>query len=543
MALKSLPDGGRSPAVMGLLPAVPSAFSLGGELDPLRERPLYLRALRAVLAVTVVIYAALLSDDLRTSLLGIAALGAGYLLVTYGVEGLSRWLTGGFYRWMFWFALAVDGAFLAAATYLSGGSTGPVRYLVLVYLTVINLLGTWQTGLATAVWQSGAQLAFFLAQRGDALQGFGGASATSREWHRLAAFLAALWVLSLATALLSALNQRELQRRRYEVDRLVDLGRDLENAEDAKTVGELLLAALGDAFGFDRMVLFEVVQEMPRPLVTSGLALPERDCVLLDTSVINIAVAQRRTVQVEALDPTEDAWLATSLGTACNLVVIPLLAEGVVGVLVLVLGTWAGSDSERRVIQLSERFAGHAALAFRSAELLARVRQLAITDGLTQLANRRAFDRALEREIGRAARADGRLSVVLIDLDHFKSLNDEYGHVTGDTVLRQISRSLAQSVRTYDTIARYGGEEFAAVLPGCSAGLAFSLADRLRLAVQDAPSDIKVTASVGVATYPYDGGEATTLLRSADRALYASKRAGRNRVRSAEQARVELSEN
>lgn len=528
--------------MMGLMPAMPSASFGSRELDPLRERPLYLRSLRAVLAVTVVIYAAILPHELRTSLGYIAALAAGYLLVTFGVEALSRALTGGFYRWLFWLALAVDGAFLAAATYLAGGSAGPVRYLVLVYLTVINLLGSWQSGLATAVWQSLSQFGFFLAQQQNALSGFGGHAATTREWERLSAFLAALWVLTIATALLAELNQRELQRRRFEVDRLVDLGRDLENAEDATTVGDLLLAALGDAFGFDRMVVFEVVQDLPRPLETRGLTLPLGEFELSDGSIVCRAIAQARTVRTDALDPSTDSWLSAGLGAARDVVAIPLIADGVVGVLVIVLGRWVQSGSERRVLDASERFAGHAALALRSADLLARVRQLAITDGLTQLANRRAFDRALEREIGRAARADGRLSIVLIDLDHFKGLNDEYGHVMGDTVLRQISRALARSVRAYDTVARYGGEEFAAVLPGCSAGLAFSLADRLRQAVQDAPSDIKVTASVGVATYPYDGADATTLLRSADRALYASKRAGRNRVRSAEQARVELTD-
>jgi diguanylate cyclase (GGDEF)-like protein len=511
-----------------------------GELDPLRERPIYLRSLRALLAVTVIIYAALLSQELRTSVLGVAALSAGYVLVTFGVEAVSRWRTGGFHRWLFWLALAVDGAFLAAATYLSGGSTGPVRYLVLVYLTVINLLGSWQTGLATAVWQSATQLAFFLAQRDHALGGFGGSTTTGREWDRFAAFLAALWVLTIVTALLSAMNHRDLRRRRYEVDRLVDLGRDLENAEDASTVGELLLVALGDAFGFDRMVLFEVVQDVARPLVTSGVSAAPGPCQIFDASVVNRAIVEARTMRVDTLDEAADPWLAATMPSVSDLAVLPLAAEGVVGVLVIALGRWARGDSEQRVITASERFAGHAALALRSAELLARVRQLAITDGLTQLANRRAFDRALEREIGRAARADGRLSLVLIDVDNFKSLNDEFGHVMGDTVLRQISRALARSVRSYDTIARYGGEEFAAVLPGCSAGLAFTLADRLRVAVQDAPSDIKVTASVGVATYPYDGAESTSLLRSADRALYASKRAGRNRVRSAEQARVEL---
>ncbi|HVV77851.1 MAG TPA: diguanylate cyclase [Mycobacteriales bacterium] len=513
------------------------------ELDPLRERPLYLRSLRAVLAITTVIYAAFLPDDLRRSLLFLTVVSASFLVATFGLEALSRWLTGGFYRWMFRLALGVDGAFLAGATYLSGGSTGPVRYLVLVYLAVVTLLGSARIGLAAAVWQSIAQVGFFVAQWQGQLQSFGGSAATHREWERLAAYLAALWVLAVATAVLASVNQRELRRRRDELDRLVDLGRDMENAEDAQTVGSLLLAALGDAFGFDRMVLLEVDQELPRPLTSAGVSLPDSEIAEFDDeSVVRRVAVHGEPARLAYIDDHRDPWLATVMPGVRDLLVVPLVAEGVVGVLVTALGPWAGGRSEQRVITVTERFAGHAAVALRSAELLRRVRQQAITDGLTQLSNRRAFDRSLDREIGRAARADGRLSVLLIDVDNFKALNDAHGHIAGDTVLRQISRALQRSVRSYDTIARYGGEEFAAVLPGCSAGLAFKLADRMRVAIQDAATEVKVTASVGVATFPYDGADAATLLRSADRALYASKRAGRNRVRSAEQARVELSE-
>jgi diguanylate cyclase (GGDEF)-like protein len=163
---------------------------------------------------------------------------------------------------------------------------------------------------------------------------------------------------------------------------------------------------------------------------------------------------------------------------------------------------------------------------------------MALTDGLTQLSNRRAFDRSLESELNRAARTDGRLSIVLLDIDHFKLLNDNHGHVVGDTVLKQIAHALALCGREYDTIARYGGEEFAAVLPGCSSGLAMHVAERLREAVAEAATDVKVTASCGVATYPYDGIDVAGLLNAADRALYTSKRAGRNQVHSAEQARA-----
>ncbi len=523
--------------------AAETAFRPSRELDPLRERPLYLRLLRAVLAITSVIYAAILpGDQLRTSLPWLIALSAGYLAASLGIEAMSRWLTGGFYRWLFWATLGLDGPFLGAATYLSGGSTGPVRYLVLVYITVITLLGTARTGLACAVWQSIVQVAFFVAQWQGALQGFGDSAATHREWVRLAAFLAALWVLTCATAILASINQGEVRRRRDELDRLVDLGRDLENAEDAQTVGNLLLGALGDAFGYDRMALFEMRQEMPRLLTMYGLVTADDDPELAEASVVRLAARSRKTIHLKRIDAVADEWLAAAMPGAHDVIVVPLLADGVAGVLAAALGPWAGGRSEQRVIAATERFAGHGAVALRSAELLSRVRQLAITDGLTQLANRRAFDRALDREMSRAARADGRLSVLLLDIDNFKALNDAYGHITGDMVLRQISRALQRTVRSYDTIARYGGEEFAAVLPGCSAGLALNLADRLRLSVQDAATDVKVTASVGVATFPFDGGDAATLLRSADRALYASKRAGRNRVRSAEQARAELSD-
>jgi diguanylate cyclase (GGDEF)-like protein len=492
-----------------------------------------------VLAYSTVIYAALLPGTLRTELRYVVLLAFGYLVVTFGTEAISRWLTGGFYRWLFWLALGVDGAFLAGATYLSGGSADPERYLVLVYLAVITLLGTWQTGVATAVWQTVAQSALYLAQREGALAGFGSSSARRLESERLWAFLAALWVLTLAVAYLAAVNQRDLSRRRRVLDRLIDLGQHLEDIEDPAAIGDMLLDALSDSFGLERMVLFHVEQGIPRVLSTRYVDIPEDSPLPEESSVVIHAVNTGGTIRAARIDPAADPMLAALYPATRNLIVVPLIAQGVIGVLVAPLGRWAGSQSEERVVLAVERFAGRAALALRGREVFAQVRQMAITDGLTQLYNRRAFDRALDREIARAARADGRLSLVLVDLDHFKAINDEHGHVTGDTVLRQISRALQASVRSYDVLARYGGEEFAAVLPGCSGSLALRLADRLRLAVAEAGSEVTVTASVGVATYPYDGADAGRLLLAADRALYASKRAGRNQVRTAGQARVE----
>jgi diguanylate cyclase (GGDEF)-like protein len=254
--------------------------------------------------------------------------------------------------------------------------------------------------------------------------------------------------------------------------------------------------------------------------------------------VLTTAHSSRETLLVRELDPEVDPWLAAIMPDARNVAVVPLVADAVVGVLIAETGEGTGSRIERRVVATTERFAGHAAMAIRNANLLERMQQMAVTDGLTELANRRSFDRSLDRELTRANRTDGRLSVVLLDIDHFKNLNDTHGHVVGDAVLRQVAAALRECGREYDTVARYGGEEFAAVLPGCSSALALQVAERLRRAVEEAATDVDVTASAGVATYPYDGVDAGSLLQAADEALYASKRSGRNTVRSAEQARA-----
>ena len=256
-------------------------------------------------------------------------------------------------------------------------------------------------------------------------------------------------------------------------------------------------------------------------------------------SVLLRAGVRRTTALLSALDPERDEWLAAALPGAANLLVVPLVAEGrTVAVLVAESGLRSGSRIERRVVDATERFAAHAALALRNAVLHERMLEMAATDGLTSLANRRSLDEALARDIARAERTEGRLSVVLLDLDHFKALNDAHGHLVGDNVLRAVAVKLREIGREYDTVARYGGEEFAVVLPGCSAAVGRKVAERLRAAVEAADTEVPVTISCGVATYPADATDAKGLIQAADEGLYASKRAGRNRVTSASEARA-----
>jgi diguanylate cyclase (GGDEF)-like protein len=175
-----------------------------------------------------------------------------------------------------------------------------------------------------------------------------------------------------------------------------------------------------------------------------------------------------------------------------------------------------------------ERFTSQAALALRGARLLEQVQHMAATDGLTMIANRRTFEDSLVREIARAGR-QRHVSLLMIDIDRFKMLNDVHGHPTGDQVLREVAQIIKEQCREFDTAARYGGEEFAAVLPSCTGDEAARLADQIRMTIA-AGTTVPVTVSVGVGTFPGDGRDAESLVRAADQALYEAKHQGRNRV-------------
>jgi len=161
------------------------------------------------------------------------------------------------------------------------------------------------------------------------------------------------------------------------------------------------------------------------------------------------------------------------------------------------------------------------------------LREQATHDGLTGLLNRSSILATLDTEIARASRGGLPLSVLMVDLDRFKSINDTYGHLAGDAVLREAARRLKSAARRYDAVGRYGGEEFLIVLPGCDAADAVAQAERMREAIATTPIDtptqpVVVTASLGVACSAHCAPE--TLVRDADDALYEAKTQGRNRV-------------
>lgn len=170
-------------------------------------------------------------------------------------------------------------------------------------------------------------------------------------------------------------------------------------------------------------------------------------------------------------------------------------------------------------------------LTFENAELY----RTSVTDELTQINNVRYFRICLHNEIARAQKDQLPLALLMLDIDHFKSINDKYGHQTGDLAIRAMANALKMGVRGGDVVARYGGEEMAAILPGASPETAMVVAERLRTHVAEIVIDsnqgpVRFTTSIGVGLYPTDAADGEGLIHCADQALYRAKREGRNRV-------------
>jgi diguanylate cyclase (GGDEF)-like protein len=184
-------------------------------------------------------------------------------------------------------------------------------------------------------------------------------------------------------------------------------------------------------------------------------------------------------------------------------------------------------------LQSLESVADICANSIQNAHYVERVKQLAYLDGLTGIFNRRFFELRIMEEVERARRYGSTMAVIMTDIDQFKRLNDEFGHLLGDEVLRQVSSVFHQQLRKTDVVCRYGGEEFALLLTQTNAEQAFVVAEKLRKMVEkwQFPGVPRaITISAGVAAFPQHGKNRDELVRAADSGLYLAKQNGRNRV-------------
>lgn len=175
------------------------------------------------------------------------------------------------------------------------------------------------------------------------------------------------------------------------------------------------------------------------------------------------------------------------------------------------------------------------ALAIKRIKLYKDLERLAITDGLTEVFTRRYFLERFEEEIKRAAAKKIKLAFLMLDVDHFKMVNDQHGHLTGDIVLKEIGQIIKENIREIDIVGRYGGEEFCVVLPETELEGALLVAERIRRAAEERlirayDTSIRITVSIGVSTYPANGKQTEELIDKADWSLYRAKSQGRNCV-------------
>jgi diguanylate cyclase (GGDEF)-like protein len=497
------------------------------DLVPLGERLRWLWLFRVVAVVTVASFGPDLHDRLLLSL-PVLALGTGGYLAAQGAMQAIWALSGDRRLRLFGAVVVCDGLYLGWISYAAADAPMPLRYLSLVHLVVVALLASYRTGIRLALWHSAMALVAFHARLGN-IPGVHPAGAPPAGATRdLLGFVWLFWLVVLATATFSSINERELRRRRYDLEALAGLSRRVEAAPSPPEVADVLLEQLHEDFALERIALLRVDEHVVTVNATRGrIGAPTAAYAQHPRSVIRRVATTGRTHLAAGLDDA-DPWLAEVLPDAGNLLLVPMSVDGrVTGVLVAEHSLGRGSRVERRVVDMVERFTAHTALALENALLLEQVRETAVTDGLTGIANRRHFDASLQRHIGRAVRTQEPLSLLLLDIDHFKRLNDTQGHQAGDDMLRQLAQVLRDHARVNDLAARYGGEEFALILPGCSADEALAIGDRLRAAVA---TTLEVTVTVGAATFPVHAVGDVELVRAADRALYDGKHAGRNRV-------------
>jgi diguanylate cyclase (GGDEF)-like protein len=342
--------------------------------------------------------------------------------------------------------------------------------------------------------------------------------------------------------LIHDLTARDLIRTKHvERERLVySISNVVRSFVDIQKVLETTVERIGATFAVSRCILLKPVESIDQLSVFEYVQSEKSVKELFSTEAgLRFAKSALSTIHPhELIGPAFDDQkvyepdFLTALNIKSGLIVPLVMREKTLGVLFLQdcaeIKHWSIDD-----ISLLGSLADQVSVAIENAELHQEKERQAVTDGLTGIANRRSFADTLAREFERARRYEQPLSLVIIDMDFLKVINDSFGHQIGDEAIRQIGRILKQSSRSIDLAARYGGEEFCLLLPNTEIKMAEQFAERLRRLINDVHIDGPghISASMGVASFPEHAGDSDTLFRRADEALYEAKKAGRNVVR------------
>jgi two-component system, cell cycle response regulator len=472
---------------------------------------------------------------------------------------LARPVAGPLVRVTAEFALIVDVAVLGIVVALTGGPASPLSVVLLVEVVAVTLLfGRW-AGIRVAILASLAALWALMAGPPavqlalDALAGPDPALAAALDPPTRTGFLlAGLWAATLLTGWLSDVTERDLRRRTEDLTMLRDLTPDLDPRRGHEQVGQALADAVVHRVGHPAATVwlpdadldggFRLAAEQGTRAHPSMIA---ADRVLwADDDLVEHVNGSDPLRAIRRDDPRPQA-LEVLFGRRAPLVAIGLRVDGrTVGLLIVEVGARFGRGPSLRVrdVEVLRMLAEQAALLVDNARLQAELADQAVTDAVTGLPNHRFFQQRLAEELERIARRAEleerrALSLSLFDLDHFKRVNDAFGHPSGDLVLRAVAEATSRALRGTDVVCRYGGEEFAIILVDTDGPAARLACDRVRRAIGrleltavDGRAIGTVTASFGLATVIDTSELPAALIERADQALYRAKAGGRDRV-------------
>ena len=308
-----------------------------------------------------------------------------------------------------------------------------------------------------------------------------------------------------------------------------DFSAVLSSQFELETLGDAALDALLVHTGAQAGALLVVREDGVEPLATHGIRTTE-GLATSDHVRRVLRTGQIERLTVPASDLVVDSLLVGQ--AAREILVAPITFKSVpLGVIVLATPTQFDRDADK----LLDQFRADLGLAINNALVHDRLERLAAVDPLTDAYNRRFGLARLREEFSRAVRAENPLGVLMLDLDHFKLINDTHGHLAGDRILRAVAKTCRRVIREGDVLVRYGGEEFLVILPGAGVADVRDIGERVRRAVgettvPEGDQRIAVTVSVGGATYRDAVDAPEVLIAQADAALYDAKDSGRNRL-------------
>ncbi|RMG05000.1 MAG: GGDEF domain-containing protein [Nitrospirae bacterium] len=358
-------------------------------------------------------------------------------------------------------------------------------------------------------------------------------------------FVIVLTVFGIFLILAAVVQKRSLERQRIEVagymktirelNILNEFSAALHESLNMENVLELIVDRIRELLRAEKsaVILTDKYKKVSEFYTSLG---PTGDCKCELTGTLDRVINGYESIRLKDLKSSElFMGFPPNHPEIGSILMVPIILRGdVIGALIATDKKDAPEFSaEDEDLLLSLSF--HAALAIEKVRFHEEIKMMASTDGLTGLNNHRTFQERLREEVERARRFKQRLSLLMIDIDHFKKFNDTYGHLKGDEVLKRVACIIQENIRSIDFAARYGGEEFSVILPQVSFDGAVIVAERIRLASESHELKLNgeqavVTLSIGVASFPDDALTKDDLLNAADKALYLAKRTGRNRV-------------